>query len=175
MNKVMLLLLVGLVIITVISAGYLNQLPNECWIKYFCIPFKEIINIVVVVVAVYYFVEYKNDTRETKRHLDDLCEKLLNKLADDRMHIIRNKEDIMYLRVQQRIIKNELYLLKKRADKFGYVEDIDYCVENFEKYWNLISTHINDFSTLRKLDINLQNQLAYVVNRIETISLNLYK
>ena len=59
MDKVIKWLGIGLLILSVLSF-FICLITENSYIKFFYIPFKDILNIAIVVLAVYYFVEYKN-------------------------------------------------------------------------------------------------------------------
>ena len=174
MDKVIKWLGIGLLILSVLSF-FICLITENSYIKFFYIPFKDILNIAIVVLAVYYFVEYKNDKRATKKYLESLCNQIIKRVENPRMYIIKNEKDIMYVRVQQRIIFNEIDLSMKKADDFQYEDDIKYCKEKFDEYWEFISDNITDIKMITRLEPQIHDRLAKLVNRCETISLKLYE
>lgn len=174
MDKAVKCLGIILFILFIVSLCTCSNTDNS-YIKYFCVPFKDILNIAIVVLAVYYFVEYKNDKRATKKYLESLCNQIIKRVENPRMYIIKNEKDIMYVRVQQRIIFNEIDLLMKKANEFQYEDDIKYCKEKFDEYWEFISDNITDMRMITRLEPQIHDRLAKLVNRCETISLKLYE
>ena len=174
MDKAVKCLGIILFILFIVSLCTCSNTDNS-YIKYFCVPFKDILNIAIVVLAVYYFVEYKNDKRATKKYLESLCNQIIKRVENPRMYIIKNEKDIMYVRVQQRIIFNEIDLLMKKANEFQYEDDIKYCKEKFDEYWEFISDNITDMRMITRLEPQIHDRLAKLVNRCEYILLKLYE
>ena len=165
MDKAVKCLGIILFILFIVSLCTCSNTDNS-YIKYFCVPFKDILNIAIVVLAVYYFVEYKNDKRATKKYLESLCNQIIKRVENPRMYIIKNEKDIMYVRVQQRIIFNEIDLLMKKANEFQYEDDIKYCKEKFDEYWEFISDNITDMRMITRLEPQIHDRLAKLVNSI---------
>lgn len=167
--------LVAVLVCLVGMSRFLYTLPDECWYKYFMIPFADLLNIAVAGFVVYFFVEYKNDRRATKQYLYNLCERIIERVSNPRMYSINSKDDIAFVRVEQRIIFNEIDILLKEAEIFGYKNDADYVRSHMAKYWSLVSDNLNNLDSLKKIQSDLSNELACMINKTETISLILYK
>ena len=164
-----------LAIIVIAFNVYLHSLPDSCYLKYFYVPFKDGLNICIIGWVVYYFVEYKNDRRAKKKFLENLCNRMILRLEDSKMHNICDSETIAFVKIRQRIIFNEIDLLEREAGTFNYQREAEYIKDNFKEYWEFVSENISDIEELQKIEPLLHNKLALVINKIETISLKLYE
>ena len=90
------------------------------------------------------------------------------------MFHIENEQDIRHNLIAYRIISNELEILKLCEDEFSYKDDLVYCVDNLKEYWNIMSEDIHNAEKLKKKEIVLENHLACVINKIESIMMKLY-
>lgn len=167
--------LVVLVFLLILSFRWLQYLPDEHCLKYLYLPLKDGLNIVIVVIGIYYFVEHKNDDRATKKYLETIANRVITRVENERMYYINDEADINYIRVQQRIIKNELDLLKQCAETYGYEKEITHSKEKFNEYWDSISEEITNLEKLKNMDNILRNNVTMLINDMETISLKLYK
>ena len=162
------------VIFMLISVFGINGLPEGNFFKYFFIPFHELVNILVLSIVVYYFVEFKNDERATKKQLEEITNRIIRRLENQRMLNIKNKDDVDFIRIEQRIIFNEIASLEKYANKFDYELEIKRCKNIFGEYWHFVSENIYDFKELNDKRIRLHSYLANVINSAEEITLKLY-
>lgn len=153
---------------------FLQQFPDSCSLKYFQIPFNDLLNIIVLSFVVYWFVECKNDKRKQKDSLANIALRLIQRVSNSRMYHIEDQRDIYHIRVVQRIIYNELSMLKKYENEYGYSKDIEYCKEQLGFYWDIISENIYDMQKLQEMENVLENYLACIINRIENITLKIY-
>lgn len=162
------------VVLSIVNFKWINELESNNSFRYFFVPFHELVNIFVVSIVVYYFVEVKNDERATKKQLEGIANKLIKRAENTRLFNVQNTEDINFIRIEQRIIFNEIADLEKCAESFGYEDEIRHCKSNFNLYWQTISDNIYDVDNLRNMKMRLHTYLAVVINTAEDISLKLY-
>lgn len=163
------------IIIAVVNYVYLYELPQCNKLRYFYLAFSDLFNILVVSSVVYYFVEYKNDKRTRKAFVEGIANRIILYASDEKMFKIRTNEDIKHIRITKRMISNEIDILEKFSDEFGFNADIEYCKEQIGVYWDTISDNINDINSLTFLESSLQNNLANVVNKVELITSKLHR
>lgn len=164
-----------LLIIVIAIDFYLYTLPEKNYWKYFYVPFKDGLNICIIGWVVYYFVEYKNDRRAKKKFLENLCNRIISRLEDVRMHHICDADTLAFVKIRHRIIFNEIYLLEKEAGTFNYHQEAEYIKDNLNEYWDLVSDNITNIEEMQKIEPLLHNKLALLINKTETISLKLYE
>jgi hypothetical protein len=170
--------IIGVSLFIVIFVGFnyfINGLSDIHALKFFLVPFRDILNIFFISGVVYFFVEYKNDTRGTKKFLETIASRMVKRIEDTRMYHIRDKADIGYVRIVQKLVSNELSILEKCSKDFGFEEEAVYCREKFTKYWDLVSDHIENIKKYEELEIELQNHIVNLISNIEFITLKLHK
>jgi len=171
-NKIKLMMLW---LIMVGASFYLHFCETDSFLKYFYIPFKDLLNILVLSIVVYIFVEYKNDERSRKQSLDHLIKKVISRLEDPRMYKISQDSDVNHIRIIQKSINNELNIIKGCAVDFCFEEEANYCQETFKEYWYFISEHLNEIDYLSKSETKLLNDIVNIIWRLEVVTVNLHK
>ena len=165
-----------LAILALIATSFCLQfLPINCSLKYFHVPFAELLNILVLGGRIYWFVEYKNDKRKQKEFLQGIAERIIIRASDPHMYQIKNEHDIGHIRIVQRIIANELYMLEQHRKNYFSEKDLKYCNMQLNYYWSLISDNLHDLSFLQLSEHKLENHLANIINRLESMLFELYE
>lgn len=166
--------LVIMVIIAVsICAEYCGNLP--LWIKYFTVPFYNILSIFVAIYISYYLVQNRTDKRRLNDIINKIIDRLFEVLSDDRLHTIKTKEDIDFVRITQKRIINQIELLEKNLSNDAMLENVKYMKEQFTAYWDLISNHIGDVEHLGKSQKDLLNYITNMEGRLSALMILLYK
>lgn len=166
---------IGLLMLLYVAFNYyLSTLSDENFLKYFFIPFKDIVSISVVTYVVYFFVEHKNDTRNKKNALERITRKMIKKSGEERMYGIKDSNDIKHITVIQKLVFNEIDIISSYAEEFHIEKEVNYCKEEFNEFWVLISNHINDLDYLQKSENELFNHLTNVLIKLEKITLKIY-
>ncbi len=169
---------IALILSWVIYVGlsfYLSFCGIDTCLKYFGVPFKDLLNILVLSLVVYLFVEYKNDERSRKQSLDWVIKKVISRLEDPRMYKIIQNSDVEHIRITQRSINNEIDIIKDCAVVFCYEEEAKYCQDAFKEYWAFLSEHLSDTEYLAKSETTLFNIISNIIWRLEVIAVNLHK
>lgn len=174
-KKVWMGIIVLFLVIIANSIYCLNCLDEKYWGKYFCVGFGDLLNILVLGIVIYVFVEYKNDSRSKKVFLEHVAYRIIAHLEDERMYRISKNQDVNYIRVKQKLIFNELDILKHCSGEFDFENDIIYCKTMFKEYWDIVSDNIGSLHKLKDKEIDLHNKLVNLIGKIENITLNLYK
>lgn len=167
--------LIGLWVVVVILSFYLNFCKLDTCLKYFNVPFKDLLNILFLSLVVYFFVEYKNDERSRKQSLDWVIKKVISRLEDPRMYKITQGSDVDHIRITQRSINNEIDIIEDCAVVFCYEEEAKYCQDAFKEYWAFLSDHLSDTEYLAKSETTLFNIISNIIWRLEVIAVNLHK
>ena len=143
-------------------------------LMYFTVPFGNLLTVFVAFLFAFYITQEKNDERKQK----DLHEKHINKILisidDKKMYIIKNEEDIKYIRIAQKGIKNWIDLLSKQNVNWLKESDIEYVKKEFDQYWEAISEHINDIPHLSNTQFELYNHIVNITGKLEEMLLGLY-
>lgn len=170
-NKI-LLFIVPILVIAIISIYSFCAADSKS--MYFFVPFSNILTIFVAFFFAFYITQGKNDERKQK----DLHEKHINKILisidDKKMYVIKNEEDIKYIRIAQKGIKNRINLLSKQNAYWLNKDDIEYVEKEFAQYWEVISEHINDIPHLSNAQLELYNHIVNITGKLEEMLLGLY-
>ena len=158
-----------------LNALYLNFLCDSNFLKYFFVPFKDLLNIVVLSIVIRFFVENKNDSRAKKIFLEGVTRRIILALTDERMYIIHSKNDTAYAKITQRMVNNELDILSKCSSDFHFKAEVDYCKNEMDNYWKIVSERIEKIEELAALEAVLLNHITKITNRTEEIALKLYE
>lgn len=175
MNKGKIIFVVGAVLLLIaIQFFIIYPLPEASRAKYFLVKFSEILNIVVLGIVAYLFVEYKNDTRAQKMLILQIIDRAIQRCSDDKMYNINNKDAISYVTYSQRGLINELNLIARSAEKYGYQVEVAYCIKKHGEYWGKISDRMSSFDKLAEVKPFISSDLQLLINKLEEISFKIY-
>lgn len=158
-----------------LSSFALFSLPNNCFLKYFIVPFGDLLNILLLSGVIYWFVEYKNDKRSEKAFMERVARNIIDRVSEPRMYMIKGSEDVRHILIIQKLIFNELDMLRRCENEFQYKADVDYCIDQLKAYWDFISDHVEDLQFLQNNSNILENHLVNLIARVEYITLMFYE
>lgn len=157
------------VCVAIILAQYL---PKD---HYFYIPFKDLLSILVVVwLAIIY--GKANSEKECKRRIvERFIGEILTIIETKDLSNINNEEKYYVVTNYQRTIKNLFSLLKKHEKTFEYTEALEYCTDEFSKFWDDVSENNHDYDILLNYECMYRSYLSNVSNKLKAILSDLYK
>lgn len=155
-----------------IALGLAYFLPRE---HYFYIPLKDLLSILVVVwLAIIY--GKTNSEKECKRRIvERFIGEILTIIETKDLSNINNEEKYYVVTHYQRTIKNLFSLLKKHEKTFEYTEVLEYCTDEFSKFWDNVSENNHNYNILLSYECNYRSYLSNVSNKLKAILSDLYK
>lgn len=171
-NKKVIKIIISIVIILLFVVLLIYGYKVKGWC-YFFIPFYSLIQIMIAIVVTYYLAQRKTDQRKLKDVLSNLIEKLSKDINDDRMYIIKNDDDLKNIRIRQRSIFNKLYAIKE-FNEFNIKNDIEYCIKEFNEYWDFISEHMDNLEYLINNSVTLNMHISNIDSKLDQIQISLY-
>lgn len=159
-----------------------NSLANGS-VQFWDARFIEILNVAVVILLIFYFAEMKNDKRNhdseaknderrKKEAAERLIEKLLTLLEEQKLINIETGEDVTFVTIKQREIRNKLDIL----EKYNLLKptDMDYMKHELNDYWIFISEKIGDIAYLNNSANTLKKHISNIQNKLEECIAELY-
>lgn len=130
--------------------------------------------IAIAVFVSYFLVQRQNNRRKQKDIILELILKLQVQISNpEAYHLAGQSSDQIMMR--KRDFSNKINILDKHKSDFGIKNDIDFVVNRFQEYEDLISNHINDLQYLSNSSKELQRPLSLIENKLYDIALFLYK
>ena len=167
-------MLLNIVLGVCLAVGIISAqwLPKD---HYFYIPFKDLLSILVVVwLAIIY--GKANSEKECKRRIvERFIGEILTIIETKDLSNINNEEKYYVVTQYQRTIKNLFSLLKKHEKTFEYTEALEYCTDEFSKFWDDVSENNHNYDVLLRYECNYKTYLSNVSNKLKAILSDLYK
>ena len=173
-NKLLIFTIVAILSIFWYGLYVSNTMGGEEQRPYLYVSFSELLNIVILGGVLYWYTEGKNDERRTKDMVTSLVKTVSNDVNNEQLYDIDNGDDVTFIRIKQRSIKNRLDIISGYANRFDYEKEINYSKCKFDEYWNSISENIDNMERLKDMKHVLYDKLMLVSDGTERILVRLY-
>lgn len=147
---------------------------TEDKIEYFKVPFYHLLNISIAFLFAFFVTQRKNDERKQKDMHEKLINKIYNAIDNEKMYIINSEEDLKYITITRRGIRNRMDLLEKQTMRWIKKDDVAYLKNEFNDYWDILSEHISDIEYLKKSQDVLYKNIGNITYKLQEMLLNLY-
>lgn len=154
-----------------------SQGDNRFLWSYFHLSLYEVLNLLFVGFFVYFYTEQRNQCRSRQIFLKQIIDRIIARIEHKTAYYIECEDDVKRIILLQRTIQNELELLKKYQDEFGYENQLEKCNKYFRNYWEIVSENQTNISLLMSLKNQNKrlNELTKLVNGLERLLFELYE
>lgn len=164
--------LIGIFGVPIIILGWHNFKTNT---QFWDTSVYQIVNLLIIVFISFYLTQQLNHNRKHKESICQIIAKIQDDINDKDMYCISECVPRPILLLAQRRINNKIDILLKDAKKFRVEKDLIYIKNTFDTYCEFVGNHLNDNDYLSKSTHELKSPLDLIDDRLDTITLKLFK
>lgn len=133
----------------------------------------DILDIIMVLVLSYFFIQWKSDRHRKIEKLDESLKAIQNKVSDERLIDISSDSSKKITRIKLRSISNYLEYIRNNIDE-ALKEDVNVIIQYSDNLCQMILDHIEDEIYIEKSTADIVRLTTTVFDLIEKLRFNLY-
>jgi len=158
--------LVAVIIGLIIYNGFKNE-------SFWLLSLSQALTLLIALLIAFYASQFRNDERKLKETTEKLLYKLQNYINSD-VFCNAGEHETKEVLMNNKRISNVIDSISKCSAPFRIKDDLDYINEEFKKYRDFVSEHIEDKDYLEKSKIEYQNFANNIDSKCDSIIISLY-